>query len=63
MIEKTLILPVSTPVQVTVSADAKGLLNIGIRINGGNDCLLAKGVTIPTTSNAQTCTKIIGELM
>jgi len=63
MIEKTLILPVSTPVQVTVSADTRGLLNIGIRINGGNDYLLAKGVTIPTTSNAQTCTKTIGELM
>jgi hypothetical protein len=47
MIEQTLILPVSTPVEVELTADSKGIVSLGIRINGSNWCILASGVTLP----------------
>jgi len=53
MIEKTVILPVSTPVEVELSADSKGVVSLGIRINGSNWCPLASGVTMPKPGSSQ----------
>ncbi|MCJ7577039.1 MAG: hypothetical protein MUO91_01155 [candidate division Zixibacteria bacterium] len=62
MIEKTVILPVSTPVEVELSADSKGIASLGIRINGSNWCPLASGVTMPAPGNRQTWPKTIGDI-
>ena len=60
---KTVILDNNTPIYVTLSTDAKGQTTIGIRINGGDQCLMAYGVTLPAPGCAQTWSKNIGEIM
>jgi len=63
MIEKSVIMPVSTPVQVKLSVDEKGLCSIGIRINGSNECLLAQGVTLPKAGTFKIFPATIGDIM
>jgi hypothetical protein len=53
MIEKTVILPVSTPVEVQLSADSKGIASLGIRINGSDLFILASDVTMPKPGSSQ----------
>jgi len=52
-----------TPVVVKLSADNKGVISLGIRINGSNECLLAQGVSMPSPNQSTTWTKTIGEIM
>jgi hypothetical protein len=46
-LQSVVILPVSTPVYVTLSADDGGLISLGIRIDGTNELALARGVSVP----------------
>jgi hypothetical protein len=59
---KAVILPVSTPVQVTLGADDKGVLSIGIRINGSNQYTMAQAVIVPKAGQSQTWSQEIGNL-
>ena len=64
MIEKTVILPVSTSVEVELSADSKGIASLGIRINGSNWYVLASGVTMPKPGSSQPpWSTTIGDIM
>ncbi len=63
IIEKTIILPVSTPIQVTLETDDKGILSIGIRINGGTQHALAQAVIVPKAGQSQTWGEKIGNLL
>ena len=63
MIETTAIMPVSTPVKVKISADADGKVSLGIRINGGNDCLLDADLTLPKPGKSKLYTRFVGELV
>jgi hypothetical protein len=64
MIEQTVILPVSTPVEVELTSDSKGIVSLGIRINGSNWCILASGVTLPKPgSSSPPWSKTIGDIM
>jgi hypothetical protein len=64
MIEKTVILPINTPVDVELTADSKGVVSLGIRINGSNWCVLASGVTMPKSGSApQPWSTTIGNIM
>jgi hypothetical protein len=53
MIEKTVILPVSTSVKVELIADSKGIVSLGIRINGSDLCILVSGVTVSAPGSSQ----------
>ena len=63
MIGRAVILEENTPVEVKLSADNNGQVCLGIRINGSNEYVLAKGVTLPKTGNSNVWSKNIGELM
>jgi hypothetical protein len=64
MIEKTVILPVSTPVEVKLSVDGKGIVSLGIRINGSlNFFCLAADVTVPKFGNSASWTCTIEDIM
>ena len=63
MIEKSVILPVSTPVQVKLSVNEKGLISIGIRINGSKDCILAQDVAPPKAGTSKTFPGTIGDIL
>jgi hypothetical protein len=62
MIGRAVILEENTPVEVKLSADNNGQVCLGIRINGSNEYVLAKNVTLPTKGNSSTWSKNIGEL-
>jgi len=47
MAGNTVTLPDSTLIEVKLSADSRGIVTLGIRINGSNWCVLASGVTLP----------------
>jgi len=63
MIGKAVILEDNTPIYVTLSADDKGQITLGIRINGSHDCVMAKGVTMPGPASSQTWDKNIGDMV
>lgn len=63
MIEKSVILPVSTSVQIRLIIDEKGLYSIGIRINGSNECLMAQSETLPKAGTFTPFTTCIGDIM
>ncbi len=63
MIGKAVILVDTTPVEVKLSADDKGQVTLGVRINGSMECVLAEGVTMPEPNGSKTWSKNIGDLM
>lgn len=63
MAGKTVTLPDSTPIEVKLSADSKGVVSLGIRINGSNVCVLSLMVTVPKPGSSQTWSKTIGDVM
>jgi hypothetical protein len=63
MAEKAVILEENTPIYVTLSADAKGQVTLGIRVNGSDQCVMAYGVTLPPPGCVQTWSKNIGDIM
>jgi hypothetical protein len=63
MIGKTVILEANTPVYVTLSTDANGQVTLGIRVDGGDQNIMAYGVTMPQPGCSQTWSKNIGEIM
>jgi len=63
MFEKAVVIPDSTPVEVRLSTDEKGVTSLGVRINGTDECLLAQGVTLPEPRCSKSWIKNIGELM
>jgi hypothetical protein len=53
MIEKTVILPVSSIVTVELLTDSKtGIVSLGIRINGTQSCILASDVTVSVSASS-----------
>lgn len=63
MPETDVVLPEDTPVEVQLCADSRGLLNLGIRINGSNVFLLVQGETPPKPGNCKTWSKPIKDIM
>ena len=63
MLGKAVILEESTPVEVRLSADAKGQVCLGIRINGSNERIMAQVVTLPQPGCSNTWSKPISDLM
>jgi len=63
MIAKAVILDNSTPVEVTLKADAKGQYALGIRINGSDERIMAQVVTLPQPGCSNTWSKPISDLM
>jgi hypothetical protein len=63
MIGRAVILDDSTPVEVTLKADAKGQCSLGIRINGSDERIMALVVTLPQPGCSNTWSKPIGDLM
>jgi hypothetical protein len=63
MLGKAVILEEGTPVEVRLSADAKGQVCLGIRINGSNEYVLAQGLTLPQAGSSMSWSKSIGNLM
>jgi hypothetical protein len=63
MIEKSVILPEGTPVKVTMSADDKGCVSLGIRIDGGNNLLLDADLTLPKPGKSKSWTSYVGEMV
>ena len=53
MIEKTVILPVSSIVTVELPTDPNGIVSLGIRINGSALCILTSGVTVSAPGSSQ----------
>ena len=62
MIEKSVILPEGTPIKVKMTADEQGKVSLGIRIDGGIDCLLDANLTLPKPGKSKSWTKYVGEL-
>jgi hypothetical protein len=62
VIEKSVILSEGTPVKVKMSADEEGKVSLGIRIDGGYDCLLDANLTLPKPGKSKSWTKYVGEL-
>ena len=56
-------LPDDTPVVVKLSADKKGMVTLGIRIDGSEERILAQGVTMPKPNSSKSWRKKIGELV
>jgi hypothetical protein len=56
-------LPDSDLVEVKLCADNRGVVSLGIRINGSNWCPLASGVTMPKSGRCQPWSKTIGDIM
>jgi hypothetical protein len=63
MIEKSVILPESTTIEVKLSTDEKGIASLGIRIDGTAWYLLAAKVTMPDVERSETWSKNIGDLV
>lgn len=63
MIEKSVILPESTPIEVKLSADAKGMVSLGIRINGSRWYVLALNGNMSEAERSETWSKSVGELV
>ncbi|MGB8658333.1 MAG: hypothetical protein WCE90_11220 [Candidatus Zixiibacteriota bacterium] len=63
MMEKSVILPEGTPVKVTMSADDKGCVSLGIRIDGGSNYLLESNVTLPKPGKSKSWTSYVGEMV
>jgi len=63
MIGKTVILEENTPVEVKLSADQKGAVTLGIRINGSDMCVMAQEVTMPEPGCSKSWTTNIKDLM
>jgi hypothetical protein len=60
---KAVILPLTTQVVVTLGADSKGVLSLGIRINGGTDYTMAQAVIVPKAGESQAWSQQIGNLI
>jgi hypothetical protein len=52
-----------TPVEVKLSADSKGMVSLGIRINGGNWNVLCQSLITPRPGSSQSWSAIIKDLM
>jgi hypothetical protein len=52
----------STPIEVKLSADNKGIASLGIRINGTAWRVLATSLTLPSPGSTKSWKKTIGEL-
>jgi hypothetical protein len=63
MVPQTGNLKDNTPVEIKLSADEKGVVSLGIRINGSNVCVLSSMVTVPKPGSSQTWSKTIGDVM
>ena len=63
MIEKSVILAEGIPVNVKITADAEGQVSLGIRIDGGNYCVLDSNLILPKPSKTKLYTKYVGELV
>ena len=63
MIEKSVILGEGIPVNVKLSTDSEGHVSLGIRIDGGNYCLLDSNLILPKPSKSKSYTKYVGELV
>ena len=63
MVEKSVILTEGIPVNVKITADAEGLVSLGIRINGGNYCVLDSNLILPKPNKIKLYTKYVGELV
>ena len=63
MIEKTVILQEGTPVTVKMTADTEGKVSLGIRIDGGNPCLLETNLTLREPKKSKSWTKYVGEMV
>jgi hypothetical protein len=62
-LQSVVILPVSTPVYVTLSADTNGLMSLGIRIDGTNELALARDVSMPEPGRPQTYTTTLDQIV
>jgi len=60
---RSVTLPDSTPVEVKLSADSKGMVSLGIRINGGNWNVLCQSVITLKPGSSQSWSAIIKDLM
>jgi len=63
MIEKSVILAEGIPVNVKITADAEGQVSLGIRIDGGNYCVLDPNLILPKPGKSKSYTKYVGELV
>jgi hypothetical protein len=63
MIEKSVILSESTPIEVKLSSDEKGIVSLGIRIDGTAWCVLAPNITTPEAERSETWSKNVGDLV
>jgi hypothetical protein len=63
MIEKSVILTEGIPVNVKLSADSEGQVSLGIRIDGGNYCILDPKLVLPKPGKSKSYTKYVGELV
>jgi hypothetical protein len=63
MIEKSVILPESTTIEVKLSTDEKGIVSLGIRIDGTAWRVLDANVTMPEAERSETWSKNIGDLV
>lgn len=52
----------STPIEVKLSTDNKGIASLGIRINGTEWRVLAASLTLPSAGSTKSWKKTIGEL-
>ena len=63
MIEKSVILTEGIPVNVKITAGAEGQVSLGIRIDGGNYCVLDPNLILPKPGKSKSYTKYVGELV
>ncbi|HEX7400546.1 MAG TPA: hypothetical protein VF369_00075 [candidate division Zixibacteria bacterium] len=63
MLEKSVVLPEGTPIYVKLTTNAEGQVSLGIRIDGGNDCLLDPNLVLPKSGEYKSYTKYVGELV
>jgi hypothetical protein len=63
MIEKSVILAEGIPVNVKITADSEGKVCLGIRIDGGNYCVLDSNLILPNPGKTKSYTKYVGDLV
>lgn len=51
-----------TPIEVELSTNSRGKVNLGIRINGTDWCALSKDLKLTKPGSSQSWKKTIGEL-
>jgi hypothetical protein len=63
MIKKGVCVEETDEVEVKLSADGKGVISIGVRINGTDECVLASAVTLPEPGRFKSWKKKMKDLV